>query len=294
MVETIEKWVQSRFAQRDLKVVAGNEESTESVRRSSTFRESSKSELTKDTFTKNQLLDALNRAREERGIEASSAQTIEPTRNSVEVSHSLGFLDAANKSRVLNEFKNGVPSAETLYMFQKLLRSDSPVARAVANQLVTETNERLREMDESGCQITMSHEKSTIGLQRRAGRSTWQRSWDLSSEPDQKILEYAQQKTVDKLVEDLTDGHPSYSTIQLLGELMKEKLGPRQLNGISFGEHVATQLITKANAALKAGESEHYLALSSEGSKFEVFHVNNNDYNKVTFESYDLKPFARR
>lgn len=242
----------------------------------------------RDAFNSGQLLSALKKAAD---VSVEPVVEDDSTLNSPETSRALGYLDPAIKSRVLKEFAGGNPSAQTLHMFHTLYNSDSSVSRAVANQIVMETNAKLQNMNQF--KILLSYERKTLCVQRpgtHASREPW---WNLSGPPDGRLLDYTRQETVEYLVNDMTDGQPSYRSLQILGELMSQRNNSPKQGGIFVGEHIARNLVSKANAALKESGKEHYLAISIEGAKFEVFHVKNNDYNNVTFESYDLKAFAK-
>lgn len=245
---------------------------------------------TTDAFNPGQLLATLKNVADD-SFEPVVEKKTDATLNSPEISRALGYLDASIKSRVLKEFAGGIPGAQTLHMFHTLLASDSPVSRAVANQIVMETNAKLQSMNQF--KILLSYDKKTLRVQHpgtHVSRAPW---WDLSGQPNARLLEYTKQEAVENLVDDLTDGHPSYRSLQILGELMSQTNNSPKLGGIFVGEHIARNLVSKANAALKESGMDHYLAISIEGGKFEVFHVKNNDYNNVTFESYDLKAFAK-
>ncbi|MBY0546905.1 MAG: hypothetical protein K2W95_06410 [Candidatus Obscuribacterales bacterium] len=241
----------------------------------------------RDVFNPNQLLAALQRAANVRVVPAE--EQTDATQNSYDVSLALSYLEPAIKARVLKEFAAANPGAQTLHMFHTLVSADSPVARAVANQIVMETNAKLQETNQ--VKVLLSYDRKTLSVQRPNGsREPW---WDLSGPPEARLLEYAKPETVEYLVNDLIDGLPSHRTIEILGELMSRRNNSSKSGGIFIGEHIARSLVSKANSVLKESGLEHYLAISIEGGKFEVFHVKNNDYNNVTFESYDLKAFAK-
>ncbi|MBY0546904.1 MAG: hypothetical protein K2W95_06405 [Candidatus Obscuribacterales bacterium] len=164
----------------------------------------------------------------------------------------LDYLRPENLKNVTGELALGAPSVETLHMLQKLLHSGSPLAKAVAGKIVSDTNAILPEHGPKASISLNYAEKSLTWHDNPMMHVVRDKHWNLSNKPDDRLVAFADQSSVDNLVKDIEDGKAGANTLLMFGELLGEKKTSAKAVGITFAESVAQQIVEQANEALRS------------------------------------------
>lgn len=225
----------------------------------------------------------------------------------------MDYLRPENLKNVTGELAFGAPSVETLHMLQKLLHSGSPLAKAVAGKIVADTNAILPEPGFRKGSISLNYAEKSLTWHDNPGMQVIRdKSWNLSNKPDERLVAYADQSSVDNLVKDIEDGKAGKNTLLMFGELLSES---NKIGGTTtLGESAADQIIRQANQALRANPVdgkfyELYLSLKdhtleviprpqwSEGprsdEKSQLFFKEERELHEQK-RTYDLSPYRKK